>query len=113
MTSSFDHLARQHCQTLRGAQHRLSDPQIQELLQCLPGWTLIEDQLSKVWQFKDYDQTMSFINGVAWMAQREDHHPDVYFSHNRVRIGYSTHDVRGLSMNDFICAAKVEALRAL
>lgn len=110
---SPDPHARQHCQPLRGAQHRLSDERVAELLQTLPGWTLIEGQLCKQWQFSDYDQTLAFVNGVAWMAQREDHHPDVYFGANRVRIGYFTHSVGGLSMNDFICAAKIEALRDL
>jgi 4a-hydroxytetrahydrobiopterin dehydratase len=55
---------------------------------------------------------MAFVNAVAWIAHREDHHPDIAFGYNRVRVRFNTHSVHGISINDFICAAKVEALLA-
>ena len=53
---------------------------------------------------------MAFVNAVAWLAHREDHHPDMTVSFNQCRVAYSTHAISGLSENDFICAAKVDAL---
>ncbi len=106
-------LAQQHCKPLKGPMNKLAEAQVSELIAQLPGWTLIEGQLSKQWAFKDFEQVISFVNLVAWLAQRENHHPDVVFGFNRVRVAYSTHDVKGLSMNDFVCAAKIEALRDL
>jgi 4a-hydroxytetrahydrobiopterin dehydratase len=51
-----------------------------------------------------------FVNTVAGLAERENHHPDLEVGYGRVKVSYSTHDVGGLSRNDFICAAKIEAL---
>jgi 4a-hydroxytetrahydrobiopterin dehydratase len=53
---------------------------------------------------------MAFVNAVAWIAHREDHHPDLAVSYNRCRVEWSTHSVGGLSENDFICAAHIEAM---
>ena len=55
---------------------------------------------------------MSFVNALAHMANREDHHPDLGVHYDRCVVRYSTHDVGGLSENDFICAAKADALAA-
>ena len=60
--------------------------------------------------FSNYYQTMAFVNAVAWIANQTDHHPELSVSYNQCRVEYSTHDINGLSENDFICAAKVEAL---
>ena len=53
---------------------------------------------------------MAFVNALAWISLREDHHPDLIVGYNRCRVSYWTHDVNGLSENDFFCAAKVERL---
>ncbi|GMV55247.1 MAG: 4a-hydroxytetrahydrobiopterin dehydratase [Betaproteobacteria bacterium] len=106
-------LSERHCTPLRGVEHRLDDARTAELLAQLPGWALVDGQISKTFQFTDYAQTLAFANGVAWMAERENHHPEMVIGFNRCRVAYSTHDVRGLSLNDFICAAKIEALRGL
>ena len=53
---------------------------------------------------------MAFVNAVAWLSHREDHHPDLLVEYNKCRVEYSTHAIQGLSENDFICAAKVDAL---
>jgi 4a-hydroxytetrahydrobiopterin dehydratase len=88
----------------------LSQNQISLLLPELPGWELRSGELSKDFKFQDYHHTMAFVNAVAWIAHREDHHPDMKVGYNRCEVRYSTHSVNGLSENDFICAAKVDAL---
>lgn len=75
-------------------------------------WKLSKDDrsISRVFAFKDFYQTMSFVNAVAHVANREGHHPDLEVSYNRCRVLYTTHATGGLSENDFICAAKVDEL---
>ena len=105
-------LARAHCIARKGAEHRLGEARIRELLPQLPGWELAEDghALVKTFRFPDYYRTMSFVNALAHVANREDHHPDLGVHYDRAVVRYSTHDVGGLSENDFICAAKADAL---
>jgi 4a-hydroxytetrahydrobiopterin dehydratase len=77
-------------------------------------WRRDGDGIVRQFDFKDYYRTMAFVNAVAWIAHAEDHHPDMTVSYNRCTVRYSTHSVNegrgGLSINDFICAAKVDAL---
>jgi 4a-hydroxytetrahydrobiopterin dehydratase len=105
-------LAETHCVPCRGHDHRLSEARIRELLPQVPGWELIEDghALTRTFEFKNYYRTMAFVNALAYMAHGEDHHPDLGVHYNRCVVRYSTHDVGGLSENDFICAAKADAL---
>jgi len=105
-------LVQAHCVPLRGSEHRLSEARVRELLPQVPGWELAEDghALTKIFRFDDYHRTMAFVNALAFMAHREDHHPDLGVHYDRCVVRYSTHDVGGLSENDFICAAKAEAL---
>ena len=105
-------LARAHCIPRRGVEHRLSPASIRELMPHLPGWELAEDghALVKTFHFEDYYRTMAFVNALAFVAHREDHHPDLGVHYNRCVVRFSTHDVGGLSENDFICAAKAENL---
>ena len=83
-----------------------------QLLQQLQDWSLDEDQqiIQRTFKFKNYYETIAFVNSVAWIAHREDHHPDMEVTYNRCVVNYSTHSVGGLSENDFICAAKIDAL---
>lgn len=105
-------LEQARCTPLRGSEHRLSEARVRELLPQVPGWDLAEDghALTKTFRFDDYYRTMAFVNALAFMAHREDHHPDLGVHYDRCVVRYSTHDVGGLSENDFICAAKAEAL---
>jgi 4a-hydroxytetrahydrobiopterin dehydratase len=75
----------------------------------VPGWQVEADTLVKTFPFKNYYETMAFVNMAAWIAHREDHHPDMTVGYNKCRVAFSTHSVGGLSENDFICAAKIEA----
>ena len=107
-------LAQARCTPRKGHEHRLTPARVRELLPDVPGWEVVEDghALSRTFTFKDYYRTIAFVNALAWMAHREDHHPDLSVHYNRCVVRYSTHDVGGLSENDFICAAKVDALGA-
>ncbi len=67
-------------------------------------------QLAARFEFKNYWETTAFVNAVAWIAHREDHHPDIEFGYKTCTIRYWTHTVGGLSVNDFICAAKIDQL---
>ncbi|MDW8479522.1 MAG: 4a-hydroxytetrahydrobiopterin dehydratase [Xanthomonadales bacterium] len=98
------------CRPRRGDGERLDRAAAERLLAQLPGWTLADGALVKTFSFPDYHRTMAFVNAVAWIAHREDHHPDLVVGYNRCTVRFSTHDVGGLSLNDFICAAKVEDL---
>ena len=84
------------------------------LLATLPDWELVEDgrAIRRTVTFADYYRTLAFVNALAHIAHREDHHPDLSVHYDRCVIRFSTHDVGGLSLNDFICAAKTEALLA-
>ena len=105
-------LAQAHCVPLRGSEHRLPPARIAELLPQVPGWELVEHghALSRTFAFPDYYRTMSFVNALAHVANAENHHPDLSVHYDRCVVRFSTHDVGGLSENDFICAAKADAL---
>jgi 4a-hydroxytetrahydrobiopterin dehydratase len=88
----------------------LTAPQAQSMLKSLKGWSLEGGKLVKVYPFANYYQTMAFVNALAWISHREDHHPDLTVAYNKCRVEYSTHAIGGLSENDFICAAKADVL---
>jgi 4a-hydroxytetrahydrobiopterin dehydratase len=75
-------------------------------------WALNEDatEIRRDFRFKGFYRTMAFVNAVAWIANREDHHPDLEVGWGHCLVRFSTHSIKGLSENDFICAAKVDAL---
>lgn len=100
------------CKPCEGGMPPLRKEQVDELLRQVPGWEAHDGEISKTYRFKDYYQTIAFVNAIAWVSHREDHHPDLEVGYNACRVRYSTHAVGGLSENDFICAAKVEALAA-
>jgi len=90
----------------------LSRPQAVSLLAQLPGWSLNDaaSEIARTFKFKNYYETMAFVNALAWVAHREDHHPDIEVGYNRCHVRFSTHSIKGLSENDCICAAKINAL---
>jgi 4a-hydroxytetrahydrobiopterin dehydratase len=112
--TSLATLASAHCRPLRGAEHKLDDAAVAERLALLPGWRLTEDgaAITRRVAFPDYYRTMAFVNALAQIAHREDHHPDLGVHYGHVDVRYSSHDVGGLSENDFICAARMDALIA-
>ncbi|MBL8518947.1 MAG: 4a-hydroxytetrahydrobiopterin dehydratase [Betaproteobacteria bacterium] len=91
---------------------KLPDADAGVLMKCLPDWEIKGIELTKTFRFDNYHETMAFVNALAYIAHREDHHPDLSVHFNRCVVNWSTHDAGGLTLNDFICAAKTEALVA-
>ena len=110
--TAIKELAERHCRPLKGPEHRLSTAALADALAALPGWTLEADGagITRTFRFPDYHRTMAFVNALAFVAHREDHHPDLGVHYDRVVVRYSTHDVGGLSENDLVCAAKASRL---
>ena len=102
--------AHRSCRELPSGAPPLTQAQIDAGLVELPGWEHKDGAIGKTFSFRNYAETMAFVNGVAWIAEREDHHPDMSVGYDRCRVAYSTHSVGGISEKDFICAAKIEAL---
>jgi len=107
-------LANAHCIARKGPEQRLSDTQASALAAVLVDWTLTGEgrALQRSFHFADYHQTMAFVNALAFIAHRENHHPDLGVHYDRVEVRLSTHDVDGLSENDFILAARIDQLLA-
>ena len=103
-------LAEQHCRNLPVGSPAMTPGEISEMLTALAGWKYDGNAIGKNFEFADYEKTMSFANAVAAIAQREDHHPEFSVSYSRCEVTYRTHSIGGISINDFICAAKIEAL---
>lgn len=109
---TIDDLRAQECTALKGKENKLAAARANELLVLLPGWELGADnaEIRKQYRFQDFVRALAFVNALGWIAERENHHPDVELGWGRCLVRFSTHDVGGLSMNDFISAAKAEAL---
>lgn len=107
-------LAKKHCEACSAETPRVPPATVATLLSELPGWKAAADgkSITKRYDFANFHDTMAFVNAVAFIAHREDHHPDLEVSYSRCTVRYSTHAIDGLSDNDFICAAKVESLLA-
>ena len=76
----------------------------------LAGWTLRDGAIERSYAFRDYHDTIAYVNALAWLAHGEDHHPDLHVSYNRCVVRWNTHSCNGISENDFICAAKSDAV---
>ncbi len=83
---------------------------VQAQLAQAPGWAWVDGAIQKQFSFADYHRTMAFVNAVAWVAHAQDHHPDLQVSYSRCTVRFNTHSVGGISINDFICAARLDAL---
>ena len=103
---------RKSCKPCAPGTPPLSRDQAKALLAQAPGWSLnhAATELSRTFKFKNYHETLAFVNAQAWVAHREDHHPDIEVGYNRCHMRFSTHSIKGLSENDYICAAKINAL---
>jgi 4a-hydroxytetrahydrobiopterin dehydratase len=103
-------LAAGKCKPCEGGVEPLQPGEVQNLLKQLNGWTLNEGAITKTYSFKNHYETMAFVNAAAWISHREGHHPDMQVGFNRCIVAYVTHAIEGLSVNDFICAAKLDKL---
>jgi 4a-hydroxytetrahydrobiopterin dehydratase len=109
-TASASDLVQKSCRDCAGEAKKLEEIQVRELLTAVPQWQRNGQAISRAYKFKNYYETMAFVNAVAWIAHGEDHHPDLAVGYNTCAATYSTHSAGGLTENDFICAAKVDAL---
>ncbi len=115
-------LVKSKCKPCEGGVSPLTADEIAKLLKQLKGWEHAAHQgnkgdaadtagvIRKTYAFKNYYQALAFVNATAWISHREDHHPDITLSYNQCRVAYVTHAINGLTENDFICAAKLDAL---
>lgn len=105
-------LAKKRCAPCTGETPRVAPDEVERRLGSLPGYEADSrvGTISKTYEFADFYETMAFVNAVAYVAHAEDHHPELSVSYSRCTVTYSTHAIGGLSENDFICAAKIEAL---
>ena len=105
-------LLQMHCAS-GGQATALPDDDIRTNLGKLKGWERVGNEIKKTFSFKNYHETIAFVNASAWVSHREDHHPDMSVHYNKCVVAYSTHDAGGITLNDFICAAKLDALLSL
>lgn len=104
-------IAERRCHPCEGGVPALSDAEIDELLTMIAGWQRTAvPAIEKTFSFRNHYETMTFVNAVAWVSHREDHHPELIVGYNTCTVRYWTHAIKGLSENDFICAAKVDKL---
>ncbi|OGA15933.1 MAG: 4a-hydroxytetrahydrobiopterin dehydratase [Betaproteobacteria bacterium RIFCSPLOWO2_02_FULL_66_14] len=106
-------LASRKCKPCEGGVCPYTPQESSQLLAQLKGWIVEEGKLVKVYPFTNYFQTMAFVNALAWISHREDHHPVLQVGYNQCRVEYWTHAIGGLSENDFVCAAKCDTLFGL
>ncbi len=106
-------LLQQRC---RHAETALSDAELAAHLALQPSWQVEAGKLVKTFAFENYYQTLAFVNAIAYVIHAEDHHPELQVTYNRCVVKFDTHSVNGgkggLSENDFICSAKVDAVHA-
>lgn len=102
-------LATRSCLPLEG--HPAMDrAAIDAHLAMVDGWRFHDGAIERTFSFADYHRTMAFVNAVAWVAHMQDHHPQMVVTYNRCTVRFDTHSVGGISVNDFICAARLDAL---
>ena len=103
-------LTSKHCSTKPRA---LDGASIAALLEQVPGWAVIDGMLRTTFSFRNYHETMAFVNALAWISHNQDHHPELMVTYKLCAVGYTTHSAGGeLSENDFICAARASAVYA-
>ena len=105
-----DSLLSRSCAPCEKGTPPLTDARIDELLSDVSGWSVVDGELVREFSFKNYYETTAFVNAVVYIAHTEDHHPDIAFGYKACTIRFMTHSIGGLSDNDFICAAKINAL---
>lgn len=108
-------LKSKRCESCEGIGQALNPEQIGHLMpQLESSWQVTSDhrQIKRAFKFQNFYETMAFVNALAWIANQENHHPDLEVGYNYCNVTFFTHALNGLTHNDFICAAKVDALVA-
>lgn len=108
---SMQMLYQLNCQAIsNGTSLNAESDSVKQHLEQVPNWSIKNCSIYRCFDFSNYQETVAFVNAVANIAIEQDHHPDIQFSYKQCFISYSTHSVGGLSLNDFICAAKIDRL---
>lgn len=95
----------------KGNAAALPDADVAAMLAHVPGWQEVNGQLERSFAFKNYYETMAFVNALAWLSHQQDHHPELVVNYNSCVARYTTHSAGArLTDNDFICAARASAL---
>lgn len=105
---TVEQLLASHCREITGP--AMSEADVAAQLKVLDQWALNAGALAKTYRFSNYYETLAFVNALAYMVHREDHHPDLHVGYNRCEVRFNTHSVNGISENDFISAAKADAI---
>jgi 4a-hydroxytetrahydrobiopterin dehydratase len=105
-------LTEQHSSPIKAGTVPFSREEAEKFMKEIPAWSLEEKEITREFRFKDFRGAMAFVDSAAKIVNDEDHHPDIFISYNKVRFSFSTHKIGGLSINDFIVAAKIDALEA-
>ena len=104
-------LASRQCVPCRGGVPPMRGDEIKEFVDEVVGWDVIEEHhLRKNFKFKDFRESLEFVNRVGHMAESQGHHPDISFGWGYAEIKIWTHKIDGLSESDFILAAKIDAM---
>lgn len=98
-----------NCKPLEG-QPPMGPTEIETHLKQVSGWRVASGAIEKTFAFANYHETIAFVNALAWICHAQDHHPELKVTYNRCVVRFDTHSVGGLSVNDFICAARADAL---
>ena len=101
-------LVRKKCEPCETGTVPLSIEESRELARQISKWNIEPKLISRRFEFKNFKESMAFINKIASLAEEEGHHPDIYISFNKVKLDLFTHKIGGLSENDFILAAKID-----
>lgn len=88
----------------------LTESEIQTRLDEVPDWSMIKDAIQRTYQFRDFAQSMEFVNSVADQAESAQHHPDILIRYNKVTLTLSTHDAGGVTEKDFDLAKKADSV---
>ncbi len=105
---TLEQLLASQCREVTG--EAMKHAEVAAQLDVLDQWTVDGGALTKAYRFKNYYETIAFVNALAYIVHRENHHPDLHVGYNRCEVRFNTHSVNGLSENDFICAAKADAV---
>lgn len=107
LSDALVQLAARHC---KAGARKLTAAELAAHLRTLAGWSGTDARIEKAYAFASFHETMGFANALAWVANREDHHPDLTISYGRCVVAWSTHDAGGITENDVVCAAKTDRL---
>src|SRR5947207_7960610 len=112
-TLTVSDLRKKHCKACESGTPPLTEGDVRKVLREVPGWELAKKEIAKTYKFANYYETMAFVNAIAWISHKEDHHPDLEVGYNKCKVTYSTHSEGGITQKDLACAGKIEQLMKL